>query len=50
MRVEENVGAQMRVNWTKGSGELSGENPEELSEEHPMLQMTNDEGLMSKRS
>jgi hypothetical protein len=36
---------QARVNWIKGSGELSGENPGELSDEHPMLEMSNDESL-----
>jgi hypothetical protein len=36
---------QVKLNWTKGSGELSGENPEELSDEHPMLEMSNDESL-----
>jgi hypothetical protein len=47
-QVKVQTSGQVRVNWTKGSGELAGENPEELSDEHPMLQMTNDEGLMSK--
>jgi hypothetical protein len=39
---------QVRQNSTKDSGELSGENPEELSDEHPMLEMSDEEGLMSK--
>jgi hypothetical protein len=31
------------MNRTNGSGELSGENPVELSAQHPTLEMSNDE-------
>jgi|WetSurMetagenome_2_1015567.scaffolds.fasta_scaffold362368_1 hypothetical protein len=31
------------------SGELSGEQSEELSDEHPMLEMTNEEGLIAEK-
>ena len=40
---------QVKLNCSKGSGELSGENPVELSAQLLDLQMSNDECLMSNR-
>ena len=41
-QVKVQTNEQVRVNWTKGSGELSGENPMELLSQLLRLQMAGD--------
>ena len=41
---------QVKLNCSRGSDELSGEQSEELSDEHPMLEMSNDKGPMSNET
>jgi hypothetical protein len=45
--MKEKVGAQVKVNWIKGSTEPSGENPMELSAQLPMLQFAIDDMRLS---
>jgi hypothetical protein len=48
--MEMRTNEQVRTHPGVGSGELSGENLEELSAQHLMLQMTNDKDLMTRRN
>jgi hypothetical protein len=49
VQVKVQMSGQVKLNCSKGSGELSGENPAELSAQHLDLEMTTKGRLLQRR-